>query len=105
MNSTQTNFVIVAIAAMGCFCTGIFVGSARSERNPRRNTTVAPSLRCSDNQQTSCSLGNVRVESFCYGFGSFITQRTERLIREGYTPKGAISGMHVGCQLFLFQRQ
>ncbi len=110
MNSTQANFVIATLTTIGCFSAGILIGSAKSEPNPRHTTTVAvppPSPRCSNDQnQTSCSVGNVRVEYFCSNQNSFITQRTERLLREGYTLKGPVSGTNnLGCQLFLFQRQ
>lgn len=113
MNNAQASFLIATLA-FGCFfCAGILIGSAKSEPNPRHTTaatTVAvapPSPRCSNDQnQTSCSVGNVRVEYFCSNQNSFITQRTERLLREGYTLKGPVSGTNnLGCQLFLFQRQ
>lgn len=113
MNSTQANFVIATLTTIGCFSAGILIGSAKSEPNPRHTTTATtvavppPSPRCSNDQnQTSCSVGNVRVEYFCSNQNSFITQRTERLLREGYTLKGPVSGTNnLGCQLFLFQRQ
>jgi len=113
MNNAQANFLFVMLFAMGSIFAGILIGSAKSEPNPRHTTaatTVAvapPSPRCSNDQnQTSCSVGNVRVEYFCSNQNSFITQRTERLLREGYTLKGPVSGTNnLGCQLFLFQRQ
>ncbi len=111
MNSTQANFVIATLTTIGCFSAGILIGSAKSEPNPRHTTTATtvavapPSPRCS-NDQSSCGMGNVRVEYFCSNQNSFITQRTERLLREGYTLKGPVSGTNnLGCQLFLFQRQ
>ncbi|TXH10253.1 MAG: hypothetical protein E6R04_05640 [Spirochaetes bacterium] len=113
MNKTQANFLIATLTTIGCFSAGILIGSAKSEPNPRHTTTATtvavppPSPRCSNDQnQTSCSVGNVRVEYFCSNQNSFITQRTERLLREGYTLKGPVSGTNnLGCQLFLFQRQ
>lgn len=112
MNSTQANFVIATLTTIGCFSAGILIGSAKSEPNPRHTTTattvaVPPpsSPSCSDGQ-SSCVMRNIRVEYFCSNQNSFITQRTERLLREGYTLKGPVSGTNnLGCQLFLFQRQ
>lgn len=112
MNNAQVNFLIATLTSIGCFSAGILVGSAKPEPNPRHTSTntapavvATPSPRCSDDQ-TSCVMGNVRVEYFCSYQNSFITQRTERLLREGYTLKGPVSGTNnLGCQLFLFQRQ
>lgn len=92
------------LLVLGCTLSGILISFAKSESDRRHTaaaratTAVVPSPRCS-NDQTSCATGNVRVENFCAHQNGFITQRTERLLREGYTLKGAISKGHPGAIL------